>query len=521
MTPPEAKPAKWARPLLSLLLVAAAIVAALLVIPSKRSGARTVTLALTAPSGTPVVSVEDALPVRPIASGFVGLSIEYSALPAYAGRSPGGLDPVFVQLIRNLTPSQAPVLRIGGDSTDRSWVVIPGMPRPPGIKYTIGQAWLRLAGGLTRALHARMILGINLEADSTKLAVGEARALIAAVGRSSVEAIEIGNEPELYGSFSWYRAPDGIGFPGRPAHYDFPSYSADYANFAKSLPVVPLAGPATGSVSWMGQLQRFVTATPRLGLVTVHRYPLDRCFTPVTSNMYPTIGHLLASASSAGLAGTVARDVVIAHARGLLLRVDELNSVSCEGKRGVSNTFASSLWVLDTLFQLARVGVDGVNIHTLPGSQYQPFELTRTNGTWRGRVEPEYYGMLMFSEAAPAGSRLLALSGSPGGQIRTWATRAPDGRTRVVLINDYARRSRFVAVRVAAMSRTAALSRLSAPSIATTRHVTIGGQSFGPSTTTGLLRGQPRQIAVVPVAGTYAVRLPPATAAMLTFTPAR
>lgn len=506
--------------LLLLILAAAAIASWLPLIPSKRAGAQTATLALAAPPGTPVVTVGKAVPVQPIGSGFVGLSLEYTALPAYAGTSAGGLDPVFVQLVRNLTPGQAPVLRIGGDSTDSSWVAVPGMQRPPGVKYTIRAAWLRLAGAVTRALAARVILGINLEADSTKLAVVETRALIAAVGRSSVDALEIGNEPELYGTFRWYRTPNGRGFPGRPASYDLHSYIADYANFAESLPVAPLAGPATGSVSWMSQLQRFVTAAPRLGQVTAHRYPLNRCFTPVTSNTYPTIRHLLASASSAGLAETIAQDVVIAHAHGLPLRVDELNSVACEGKRGVSNTFASALWVLDTLFQMARVGVDGVNVHTLPGSQYQPFELTRAKGVWRGRVEPEYYGMLMFSEAAPPGSRLLALSGSPGGQIRTWATRAPDGRIRVVLINDHTGQRRYVAVRVAGMSRPAALSRLWAPSIAATSHVTIGGQSFGPKTSTGLLQGQPRQIALVPIAGTYVVRLPPATAAMLTFTPA-
>jgi hypothetical protein len=507
--------------LLSLILAAAASVAALLPIPSKRSGAQTVTLALTAPPGTPVVRVGGALPIQPIASGFVGLSLEYSALPAYAGTSAGGLDPVFVQLVRNLAPGQAPVLRIGGDSTDSSWVAVPGMQRPRGIKYTIRAAWLRLAGALTRALNARMILGINLEAASTRLAVVEARALIAAVGRSSVDALEIGNEPELYGAFRWYTAPNGIGFPGRPASYALPSYIAEYSNFAASLPLVPLAGPATGSRSWMSQVQQFVTAAPRLGLVTAHRYPLNRCFTPVTSNAYPTIRHLLASASSAGLADTVAQDVVIAHRHGLPLRVDELNSAACEGKRGVSNTFASALWALDTLFQMARVGVDGVNIHTLPGSKYQPFALTRVRSVWRGRVEPEYYGMLMFSEAAPPGSRLLALSGSPGGQIRAWATRAPDRRIRVVLINDHALQRRYVAVRIAGMSRPAALSRLSAPSIAATKDVTVGGRTFGPITGTGLLRGQPRQIAVVPVEGTYVVRLPPGSAAMLTFPPVR
>jgi hypothetical protein len=505
---------------LSLILVAAAVAAGLLLIPSKRSGAQTVTLALTAPPGTPVIGVGDPLPVHAIAPGFVGLSLEYSALPAYAGTGRDGLDPVFVQLIRDLTPGQAPVLRIGGDSTDTSWVSVPGMRRPRGVKYTIGSAWLRTAGALTRALHARMIFGINLEADRTKLAAVEARALIASVGRSSVEALEVGNEPELYGSFRFYRAPDGTGFPGRPASYDLHSYIADFENFAASLPAVPLAGPATGSLRWMAQMRSFVTAAPQLGLVTAHRYPLNRCFTSRTSKKYPTIRHLLARRSSAGLAETIARDVSIAHADGLPLRVDELNSVSCEGKRGVSNTFASALWVLDTLFEMARVGVDGVNIHTLPGSQYQPFRLTRSNGSWLGRVQPEYYGILMFTQAAPPGSRLLALSGSRGSPVRTWAARAPDGRVRVVLINVSSRQSRYAGLRIAGMARPAALSRLLAPSLAATGDVSVDGQSFGPTTRTGVLRGQPLQIAVVPVGGEYVVRLPPASAAMLTFTPA-
>ncbi len=505
---------------LSLILVTAAIAAGLLLIPSKRSGAQTVTLALTAPPGTPVVGVGDPLPVGAIEPGFVGLSLEYSALPAYAGTGESGLDPVFVQLIRNLTPGQAPVLRIGGDSTDTSWVAVPGMRRPRGIKYRIGPAWLRTAGALTRALHARIIFGINLEADSTKLAALEARALIGAVGRSSVEALEVGNEPELYGSFRWYTAPDGIGFPGRPANYDLRSYIRDFANFAASLPSVPLAGPATGSLKWMARMRSFVTAAPQLGLVTAHRYPLDRCFTARTSKKYPTISHLLARSSSVGLADTIAQDVSIAHADGLRLRVDELNSVACEGKRGVSNTFASALWVLDTLFQMARVGVDGVNVHTLPGSQYQPFRLTRSDDRWLGRVEPEYYGILMFTQAAPPGSRLLALSGSQRSQVRTWATRAPDGRARVVLINVSRRQPRYIALRITGMARSAALSRLLAPSIAATGNVSFGGQSFGPKTSTGVLPGRPLQIAVVPVAGKYVVRLPPASAAMLTFTPA-
>ena len=41
----------------------------------------------------------------------------------------------------------------------------------------------------------------------------------------------------------------------------------------------------------------------------------------------------------------------------------ELNSVTCGGLRGVSDSFATALWAPDALFEMLRAGVDGVNIH--------------------------------------------------------------------------------------------------------------------------------------------------------------
>jgi Glycosyl hydrolase family 79 C-terminal beta domain len=468
-----------------------------------------------APAGTPVLRVGAPLPVAPIAPGFVGLSLEYTALPAYAGNDPSALDPVFLQLVRNLDPNQSPVLRLGGDTTDWSWVAVPGMRQPRGIRYTIGAGLLQVAGAVTRALHPRWILGINLEADSKPLASTEARALVSAVGRTSVEALELGNEPELYGSWGWYTAPDGKPVPGRRPGYDLASYASDFRSFASALPRVPLAGPATANVRWMNDMRAFIRTVPRLRLVTVHRYPLRACDVPAASSAAPTIANLLSSAASVGLADSAAAAVRGARSRGLPLRVDELNSVSCKGKRGVSNAFASALWALDTLFAMARAGVAGVNIHTLPGSSYQPFVIEHRGGRWSALVEPEYYGMLMFAEAAPPGSRLLATAGGSRAGVASWATRL-GRRVRVVLINDASRRARAVSVRVPGAAGKAALSRLHARSARATGGVTLGGQSFGPRTATGLLSGEAERTLVAPTRGSYTVELPPASAAMLT-----
>jgi hypothetical protein len=473
------------------------------------SAAPVVTIALRAPAGTPMVTVGSDLPVNPIAPGFLGLSLEYTALLPYAGHN--GIDPVFLRLIRQLNPGQSPVLRIGGDSTDWSWVPVRGVVKPPGVTYAIKPRWLTALRGLVRAVHAHVILGVNLEANSSAVAAAEAQALLGAVGRSSVQALELGNEPELYGVLGWYATAAGTPVTGRPASYDVASYAPDFARIARSLRDVPLAGPATGSPAWMRGLPAFLAGAPPVRVVTVHRYPLNRC-----SSVRPTIARLLSTASSAGLARSVARAAAVAHAHNARFRVDELNSASCRGQRGVSNTFASALWVLDALFNMARVNVDGVNIHTLPASVYHPFVLSRTGSVWRWTVDPLYYGMLMFARAAPPGSHLLSISGSVAARVRTWATRAPNGQTRVVLINQSRQESKYVSVRIPGASSTARLTWLRAPSIAATGGITLGGQSFGAVTKTGRLTGDQQRIDVASVSDTYVVRLPPASAAMLT-----
>ena len=90
----------------------------------------------TAPATTPVpadaavVSVSNAAFGSPIPAGFLGLSLENDAVIPYAGADPKALNPVFLQLVRNLTPYQSPELRIGGDSTDWAWYPVPGLTKP-------------------------------------------------------------------------------------------------------------------------------------------------------------------------------------------------------------------------------------------------------------------------------------------------------------------------------------------------------------------------------------------------------
>jgi hypothetical protein len=458
---------------------------------------------------------------RPQPAGFVGLSLEFNWLHFYTGRNPKRVNPVFVALIRNLAPGrQSPVLRIGGESTDATWWPIRHEPAPQGISYSLTPRWLQTVRALSQAAGARMILGVNFAADRPDLAAAEARAYEAGVGRRHIAAFEIGNEPDNYGIFPWYRTQQGQGqwVWARPNTYSLGDFTSEFSRFRSALGPAPIAGPAFAELTWLNGLGRFLSAEPRLALATVHRYPLHGCLTDQSQPTYPSAANLLSDGASAGLAAAVAPSVTAAHQNRVPFRLDEMNSASvasCLGKRGVSGTFASALWVLDTLFNLASVGVDGVNVHTLPTAAYELFTFRYVRHHWEAFVHPEYYGMLMFAQAFPVGARLLPVAVSPGGPLKAWATLDSRRAVRVVLINKDPANTYQVRLQVAGHAGRGRLERLSAPSLDARGGVTLGGRTFGGETRTGVLRA-PRTEAVSATHGTYSITVPPGSAALLT-----
>jgi hypothetical protein len=425
---------------------------------------------------------------------------------------------VFVQLLRNLaSPAGQPlVLRIGGDSTDATWWPVSGITPSAGVRYALTPAWLASARSLAAAVPAKLILGVNLAANQPRLSAAEASALLSGIGPDDVDALELGNEPDVYGVFPWYTTSHGAVYSRRPG-YSLNSYINEVRRWDAGLPGLPLAGPAVAELPWLSGIPALLDAAPRLRIVTVHRYALQGCSDNPSSPSYPSVANLLSDRSSWGLAAALAPYVAVAHSHGLQFRVDELNSAAqagCLGRTGVSNTFTSALWMLDTLFDLASVGVDGVNVHSLPGAGYELFTFSRAStGGWHAFVHPDYYGMLMFSQAFPAGARLLPVS-APAGPVKVWATLAPDGRTRVTLINQDSQPHR-VELQLPPSAAPAELEWLRGPSATATSGVTLGGQTFGLETNTGQLAAPALQ-PVSQLLGDYSIELPAYSAALLT-----
>jgi hypothetical protein len=448
-------------------------------------------------------------------SGFLGISIKYPSLPKFAGDNPAKINTAFLNLLGDIAPGQRPVLRIGGESADWSWVPIKGQKRPPGDSYAITPTWLKIAAATARGMNGRLLLGLNLEAANRTDTVGEARTFIKNIGTSNILALELGNEPELYRAYAWYHTSNGTRVLGRAANWSLPVYRAQFAQFANALPKgVPIAGPTSGTGVWLQSLAATLKAEPKIGLVTIHAYPLKHC----TASHRVTIPEVLSSAASYGFAHQIGNYVTIAHRAGKPIRVDEMNAITCGGTRGVSNSFATALWMMNTLFGLDRAGLNGLNVNIPAGSINAILNPVLSHGRIVFQVQPEYYAMIMFEQAAPPGSQILAMRNSVPSSLSAWATRTTSGVIHVVLVNK-STGSRSTTVRVPNAAGPAAISVLHAHGLDSTNGVSLNGQSFGATTRTGLLSGSAGTQVVAPVRGTYTVRVPAASVEMLSFTP--
>lgn len=444
------------------------------------------------------------------AQGFLGIAAEVDTISDLSG-SVADPDTPFVNLLRNLSRGAPFLLRLGGNSGDDSWWPIPGMKKPPYL-YTLTPRWGADVRALLEALGAKTILGATLKEDpkiNAKIASAEVADFDRYVGASRIDEFELGNEPEFYplSVVNGQRGLDTIA-----------DYGKKFSHIASALGEAPLAGPGSGSPHWLAKLGTILSDMPsRLKLVTVHAYAMKDC----SRLAHLSVSAFFARASIQGVADSIHGAVKAAAAHGKPLRVDEINGVSCGGQAGLSDSFAEALWALNVLPALWQSGVQGVNFQTVVNFREhiqmnfnQMITAKHSASGWRVSVEPEYYGLLAFADAAPAGSHLLRISDPGLAHFFQFAVRAPDGSERVVLTN-VGSVARTIGVTASGTRGTGSLSLLSAKSLRATGGTTLAGQSL--SSRTGQLTGMPSLTLIRPNAeGVYAVRVPAHAAAILT-----
>ena len=437
----------------------------------------------TKPAPAVVVEIDERSPGRMVPEDFLGLSVEWSTLLGYLGDGSGNPRASTVKLLSAFArEAHRPLVRIGGNSQDLAWWNPTGGPLPARARISVGPAHLTTLARLQAALGNRLVIGLNLALGDVENAAALAAAAREAIAADGIAAFELGNEPDSY-------VPTH-----RPSGYDWPTYLAEVRRLRDGVAArlasdyddkVPFVWPALATARWLPSLDAELAAGHSLGtIVSAHKYPYSVCggLPP------PRPSDLLADLTTTGLATIFAPHIKVARDAGVRFRMGEVNSVSCGGAPGVSDTYASALWGAAFALQMAAAGADGVDFHggALPGdtSHYAAFV---HDPAGRPVVRPLYYGMRLVSMATAARGRLLPVTVAGATPLRAFATLGDDGAVRVLVMNPTATTVRDVWVEdPVAGDGTATLVRLRAATLGATSGLTLGGATWD-----GSLDGNP------------------------------
>ena len=415
----------------------------------------------------------------PVPRSYFGISTEYKNLAAFESTN----LPVFERVLTLLhVPGDGPlVLRIGGDSADESmWD--PNRQRIYDWAYALNPGYLATLKTLVRRDHLNLIVDLNLLTDTPVAAAAWAHAAETSLPHDSIVGFEIGNEPDLYSHRYWMAMTASAPLLTQPLPLAMTPdlYAQKFAAYAQVLgehaPDIRLLGPAVAHPSSrLDYITTLITEeASELGGVTAHVYPYSKCAKSPLSPRYPTVMRLLSHQAVSPFSTSIAPAVAIAHANGLKFRLTEFNSVTCGGKPGVSDTFATALWAPDALFTAMRAGVDGTNLHV----RSKPSAINAAFAITRGGLEPRplLYGLMLFNRTLGPQARLvrLHLVAARALNLSAWAVEVR-GRILHVLLIDKGSRTVRVDLHLPAIAP-ASVQRLLAPSPYSRSGVTLDGQ---------------------------------------------
>jgi hypothetical protein len=408
------------------------------------------------------INVSETL-VRPIPPRFVGLSFEASVLngPLFKSHS----FETFKNLLRNLGPG---VLRFGGFAVDKiSWET-----SSPGCKEksVINKNDLESMFSFATEVDWRVILGLNLGCGSVIQAVDEAR-FAESVGEKSLIAFEIGNEPNFF-----------AGEKLRPNTYNPRSFIAEFNRYQSAiktvLPGANLSGPGAAGLqrSW-DWYTSFLQAEDKITFATQHAYPMVNSSEAKGTSRFPSIENMLGEENRKNVLTLSKKYTQFASAHNLPLRMTETNSVGGGGAKGVSDVYASALWAAEHLFTLLEAGLVGADFHGEPDADfnqdiYSPIK--KENGIYT--AQPEYYGLLFFTQAAQG--ELVHLSSESSEAVKYYAFKDTPNTLRIAVLN-MGNQKAELKFHLANKYRITSLMRLSGNSVAARDGIHFGNAIIG------------------------------------------
>jgi Glycosyl hydrolase family 79, N-terminal domain len=437
-----------------------------------------------------------------ISPAFAGLSYEKSTLyePLFTSSNAN-----LIGLFKRLGSS---VLRIGGNSVDRNvWT-------PSGAGQTAGQIAPADVDALAAFLQAtgwQCLYGVNLggsgsapytsgslTAATTPALAAQEIAYVASKLGSSLLGIEIGNEPDLYGN-TYY--PGGA--------WDLSTFETVWDQFRTAIlaqtPSVAITGPAdAGNESkWTVPFAQWASKS-KISLLTQHYYRGNgQSATSTAANLVTPDSNLISDLATVK-AG--------AQAIGVPYRMAECNSYYNGGANGVSNSYASSLWVIDYLFDCALGGASGVNFHGGgSGSGYTP--IADSGGTVI-EARPEYYGILLFNLAGQ-GDLLSTTLNAASLNATAYAVKPATGGLNLIVVNKDQTSNLSLSIQLPQSASSATLLELAqlSASLTATSGVTIQGAtvaangSFSPGAAYTLTTGGTQLTCYVPALSAVLIQI--------------
>ena len=408
-----------------------------------------------------------------IGPDFTGLSYETAQLGDPEFFSPANSE--LVGLVKRL--GRSGILRVGGNTSEYSrWTpetpsamgaemsaasapVGPDTGKQPPKPTVITPHAIRNLRGFIDATGWKLIYGLNMGTETPEATAAEASYVLNTFG-PKVIAFQLCNEPDLF-----HR--NGI----RPAGYNYAQFAKEWRQFYDAIkqrvPGALFAGPDTAfNNEWLLPFAKEFKQD--IVFLSQHYYAEGP---PTDPSM--TIDRLLRpnpklKAEFDGMAQT-RKDT------GLPFRLAETNSCYSGGKQGVSDTFASSLWAPELMYQLAVAGGDGINFHGGGYGWYTPIAGTREKGF---AARPIYYGMLLFQQAGPGQLLESSLGSNQDVPLLTaYSLRSDEGEIKTVIFNKHQDRNIHITIDPGEKAAGATALRLTAPAIDSTADVTLGNSA--------------------------------------------
>lgn len=346
----------------------------------------------------------------PVDKSFLGIMVETTSWWQYASQA------LSLTLIQNLVNrTAAPVIvRVGGTSGDEATyndTQVKGNFWPYGndgllAPVTLGQAF---GQGLSNVPDVRYIITVPFANSTADQAVQFTTDILQYINISQVEALEIGNEPNLYDGQEW-RGHYKRNAPYTPTEYvaELQEYTDAILNNVPHLPTDPIfhVGSLADSSDWSAEdlFNAGLGSVRGIKAFAQHYYQSSIRFSPTMRDTYldheGSVIHKVNLNPQENLnyfsKANISTPIVISEAGSALGSVNAF-------ERTIDAVLGSALWEVDWALLVMSKGISAVNMNQCNGCNFA--------GWWASDgadVFSQYYGLMFLADwlgvASDAGS---------------------------------------------------------------------------------------------------------------------